>query len=341
MASSPGDHSRALSFGYESHTRAVSHAQASAPTINRSPAVSAGALVAYQPPPAVARAHADRGYCALQLEARAAALERKARMTPPPQPYQPPPPEPPPPRWPTAKQRRLAERQALRAAVAREEADARAEVKHVLESHLRATATLRVVTIQSACADEFDVSLIDILSHRRTKRVITPRHVALFLCCELTKRSLPEIGRKFGDRDHTTVLHASRKIAARVQLDAELKRRVDSVRARLDQLMAPSPARPDDGAGSARHAHEAPCPVGLSSAGEHTPMPRSGLAPDDRLEASGGGATVSVPTAPVYQPSESQASAAKPLRVRHGNFSHHKWRFKQGAWTPPSEGGEG
>ena len=60
----------------------------------------------------------------------------------------------------------------------------------------------------------YSVSRADILSSRRTAVVVKPRQVAMFLAKTLTMRSLPEIGRRFGGRDHTTVLHAVRKIEA-------------------------------------------------------------------------------------------------------------------------------
>jgi chromosomal replication initiator protein len=56
------------------------------------------------------------------------------------------------------------------------------------------------------------VSRADLLSSRRTANVVRPRQVAMYLAKILTLRSLPEIGRRFGGRDHTTVLHAVRKI---------------------------------------------------------------------------------------------------------------------------------
>jgi len=61
-------------------------------------------------------------------------------------------------------------------------------------------------------ARQYNVSRSDLLSSRRTANVVRPRQVAMYLAKTLTLRSLPEIGRRFGGRDHTTVLHAVRKI---------------------------------------------------------------------------------------------------------------------------------
>ena len=58
----------------------------------------------------------------------------------------------------------------------------------------------------------YGISRMDIISQRRTKAVVNPRQIAMYLAKTLTPRSLPEIGRLFGGRDHTTVLHAVRKI---------------------------------------------------------------------------------------------------------------------------------
>ena len=77
---------------------------------------------------------------------------------------------------------------------------------------VRATAPLRVSEIQEVVCAAYSVDIVDVTSARRTARVVQPRQVAMYLAKVLTGRSLPEIGRRFGGRDHTTVLHAVRKI---------------------------------------------------------------------------------------------------------------------------------
>lgn len=74
--------------------------------------------------------------------------------------------------------------------------------------------------IQRKVADYYNLRLVDMSSPRRSRSVARPRQVAMYLCKHLTTRSLPEIGRKFGGRDHTTVLHGVNKIE---QLRAEDK----------------------------------------------------------------------------------------------------------------------
>ena len=66
--------------------------------------------------------------------------------------------------------------------------------------------------IQRSVARYFSLTMSDLVSARRAREVARPRQIAMYLCKQLTTRSLPEIGRKFGGRDHTTVIHAVRKI---------------------------------------------------------------------------------------------------------------------------------
>jgi len=91
----------------------------------------------------------------------------------------------------------------------------------------------KVRRIIRAVAQAYGASLVDILSRRRTAAIVRPRQVAMYLAKRLTFRSLPEIGHMLGGRDHTTVLHAVRKIEALVTIDAELKSKIDGI---LDQL---------------------------------------------------------------------------------------------------------
>jgi len=86
---------------------------------------------------------------------------------------------------------------------------------------------VKIEDIQKLVANHYSVTRADILSSRRTATVVKPRQVAMYLSKALTLRSLPEIGRRFGGRDHTTVLHAVRKIeglsAANTALREELE----------------------------------------------------------------------------------------------------------------------
>lgn len=92
---------------------------------------------------------------------------------------------------------------------------------------------LRIEDIQRAVADMYGVRLIDLRSARRTANVVRPRQLAMYLAKTLTLHSLPEIGRRFGGRDHTTVLHAVRKISALCEVDDDLCSQVESLKEEL------------------------------------------------------------------------------------------------------------
>jgi chromosomal replication initiator protein len=90
-----------------------------------------------------------------------------------------------------------------------------------------------VKEIQTAACNQFGVSADELVSHMRTARVAWPRQVAMFLARELTSESLPAIGRQFGGRDHTTVLHACRRAAERIAADEQSRLAVEVLRSRL------------------------------------------------------------------------------------------------------------
>jgi chromosomal replication initiator protein len=81
--------------------------------------------------------------------------------------------------------------------------------------------------IQRRVAEHFNIKLVEMTSSRRARIVARPRQVAMYLAKQLTQRSLPEIGRKFGGRDHTTVMHAVRKIEELTRSDRALAEDVD------------------------------------------------------------------------------------------------------------------
>ncbi|MCP4385840.1 MAG: chromosomal replication initiator protein DnaA [Hyphomicrobiales bacterium] len=81
---------------------------------------------------------------------------------------------------------------------------------------------VRIEEIQVIVARHYNVSKADLLSARRTRTIVRPRQIAMYLAKVLTPRSLPEIGRRFGGRDHTTVLHAVRKIEGMIAGDKTL-----------------------------------------------------------------------------------------------------------------------
>lgn len=94
---------------------------------------------------------------------------------------------------------------------------------------------VKIEDIQKLVATRYNVSRADILSERRTAAVVKPRQIAMYLSKALTPRSLPEIGRRFGGRDHTTVLHAVRKIEKAITEDRTLHEEVDLLKRMLQE----------------------------------------------------------------------------------------------------------
>jgi chromosomal replication initiator protein len=94
---------------------------------------------------------------------------------------------------------------------------------------------VKIEDIQRIVARQYNVSRADLLSSRRTANVVRPRQVAMYLAKTLTLRSLPEIGRRFGGRDHTTVLHAVRKIENLVHSDTALAEEIELLKRQLQE----------------------------------------------------------------------------------------------------------
>jgi chromosomal replication initiator protein len=94
---------------------------------------------------------------------------------------------------------------------------------------------VKIEDIQRVVARQYNVSRADLLSSRRTANVVRPRQVAMYLAKTLTLRSLPEIGRRFGGRDHTTVLHAVRKIENLVNTDSALAEEIELLKRQLQE----------------------------------------------------------------------------------------------------------
>jgi len=94
---------------------------------------------------------------------------------------------------------------------------------------------VKIEDIQRVVARQYNVSRSDLLSSRRTANVVRPRQVAMYLAKTLTLRSLPEIGRRFGGRDHTTVLHAVRKIEGLVSNDMTLSEEIELLKRQLQE----------------------------------------------------------------------------------------------------------
>jgi chromosomal replication initiator protein len=110
--------------------------------------------------------------------------------------------------------------------------EATQEVLHdVLKAHDR---RVTIDEIQRRVAEHFNIRLSDMVSPRRARAVARPRQVAMWLAKQLTSRSLPEIGRKFGNRDHTTVIHAVNRVAELMERDAAFAEDVELMRRMLE-----------------------------------------------------------------------------------------------------------
>lgn len=93
---------------------------------------------------------------------------------------------------------------------------------------------LTIEEIQRKVSEHYDIRLSDMLGPKRTRSLARPRQIAMWLCKQLTSRSLPEIGRKFGKRDHTTIMHGVRKIDELRQSDSQIADDLELLRRALE-----------------------------------------------------------------------------------------------------------
>ncbi|MGI8580090.1 MAG: chromosomal replication initiator protein DnaA [Solirubrobacteraceae bacterium] len=116
------------------------------------------------------------------------------------------------------------------------------EVLDTLYPAARRPPSRSVHEVQSATCEAFSISLEELLSASRSQRLAWPRQVAMYLARELTDQTLPAIGREFGGRNHTTVIHACKRTAERIGADREAYSIVNSITQRLQE---PHGDRPD------------------------------------------------------------------------------------------------
>jgi len=86
-----------------------------------------------------------------------------------------------------------------------------------------------IATIMAAVAHHFEIKVSDIKSKKRTRNISVPRQIAMYLCRTKTKLSLPEIGRQFGGKDHTTVIFANKKISENINKNNDLKKVINII----------------------------------------------------------------------------------------------------------------
>jgi chromosomal replication initiator protein len=109
---------------------------------------------------------------------------------------------------------------------------AKETLKDILTDRLQ---MISIENIQKTVASYYNISVSDIRSSRKVKIYAFPRQVAMYLCRMMTSSSFPEIGKKFGGKDHSTVIHACRQIEKRLQEDREMKNMVESLKNQLQR----------------------------------------------------------------------------------------------------------
>ena len=104
------------------------------------------------------------------------------------------------------------------------------DCKNILKDVFNQAKIVTVDKIQNSVSNFFNISLNDMLSQRRSRPLARPRQIAMYLAKKMTTRSLPEIGRRFPNRDHTTVIHAVKTITRLSENDAEMKKNIDQIK---------------------------------------------------------------------------------------------------------------
>jgi len=108
------------------------------------------------------------------------------------------------------------------------------ECKRILKDFINyENKSVNVESIINTVAAHFNLSIQEMLSHRRSRSLARPRQIAMYLSKQYTTNSLPDIGRKFSDRDHTTVIHAVKKIDELIGKDNEIKENVLEIKKKI------------------------------------------------------------------------------------------------------------
>ena len=107
------------------------------------------------------------------------------------------------------------------------------DCKNILKDLFSQAKVITIDKIQNVVSNYFNIPLNDMLSQRRSRPLARPRQIAMFLAKKMTTRSLPEIGRRFANRDHTTVIHAVKTIVRLSEQDDEMKKNVNQIKSLL------------------------------------------------------------------------------------------------------------
>ena len=107
------------------------------------------------------------------------------------------------------------------------------DCKNILKDVFNQIKVITVDKIQNVVSNYFNIALSEMLSQRRSRPLARPRQIAMFLAKKMTTRSLPEIGRRFANRDHTTVIHAVKTISRLSEQDDEMKKNLSQIKSLL------------------------------------------------------------------------------------------------------------
>ncbi len=110
-----------------------------------------------------------------------------------------------------------------------------ADCKNILKDVFSQIKVITVDKIQNVVSNYYNIPLSDMLSQRRSRPLARPRQVAMYLAKKMTSRSLPEIGRRFANRDHTTVIHAVKTITRLSEQDDEMKKNINQIKDLLQE----------------------------------------------------------------------------------------------------------
>ncbi len=107
------------------------------------------------------------------------------------------------------------------------------DCKNILKDVFNQIRVITVDKIQNVVSNYFNIALSEMLSQRRSRPLARPRQIAMYLAKKMTTRSLPEIGRRFANRDHTTVIHAVKTISRLSEQDDEMKKNINQIKSLL------------------------------------------------------------------------------------------------------------
>ena len=107
------------------------------------------------------------------------------------------------------------------------------DCKNILKDVFSQIKVITVDKIQNIVSNYFNIPLNEMLSQRRSRPLARPRQIAMYLAKKMTTRSLPEIGRRFANRDHTTVIHAVKTITRLSEQDDEMKKNINQIKSLL------------------------------------------------------------------------------------------------------------